>query len=1036
MATFIKKITVATPNRIPQVLTDINNLQGIDTSNETNNDILVFDSASGNLVARDSATLSKITVSNTFTPSGTIAGNLIPSADSTFSLGDSNSKWRSLHISGQTIFLGSLRLQDQGGNFAVTTADGSAVPSTSSLDSARAISLIDSSYIQLRQSAAAVDSALTTSLIDSAYIQARQTTTSPLNLGVDYIDSAEALKLIDANALDSARALNLIPKFGIDFIDSGAALTLIDANALDSARALNLIPKLGTEFVDSAETIKLIDANALDSARALNLIPKLGINFVDSNETKTLIDANALDSGRATKLIDSAYVRIRQDKAYSSLTGTPTIPTFGVDFVDSAYVTSVLPTLGGNFIDSAQALILIDANALDSGRATKLIDSAYVRIRQDKAYSSLTGAPTIPSLGNSFIDSAQALVLIDANALDSGRGQSLINSTLTNYVNRTQDTTFTSSILFNDNRRIKLGTDSDHVLYHDGSGQTRLEGSAGLKLEAGNDVFITTPSQGHMFFGDPGSSVRLYFNGIEKFRTSDSGTVVTGTIKVDSATIAGLKYPTSDGLGNQVVTTDGSGTLRFASVNALAGGLDSATLLALIDSAYLGNIVDSNFVAALITATGVNVQDEGSALPTTGATLNFVGDGVIVTGNGATKTVTISGGTVDSSFVLNNSIDSADALILIDANALDSGRAISLIDSAYVQARVTAGTDSSATIALIDAHALDSGRATSLIDSAYVQLRVTAGTDSATTIALIDEYALDSGRATKLIDSAYVRFRETPQDFAYASLTGKPTIPTFGVNFVDSGYVSGVLPKFGTDFVDSAATLILIDANALDSGRVIDLIDSSYIQLRQSATGGSDFIFKTIAVAGQSNVVADTTTDTLTLVGGDNVTITTDAASDTVTFTASVPRFGADFIDSAAALTLIDANALDSGRTTSLVDSSYVEARGLVKQTSIVLSSAGANQVVDTFSKTVSRTSKYMIEMKDSAQTDYHIAEVLLTHDGTTVYMTEYGIIKAVTTDSDLGTIDGDINSGNVRLKITTTRNNIKVSTSRISLGA
>ena len=74
--------------------------------------------------------------------------------------------------------------------------------------------------------------------------------------------------------------------------------------------------------------------------------------------------------------------------------------------------------------------------------------------------------------------------------------------------------------------------------------------------------------------------------------------------------------------------------------------------------------------------------------------------------------------------------------------------------------------------------------------------------------------------------------------------------------------------------------------------------------------------------------------------------------------------------------------------------------------------------------------------MKDSAQTDYHIAEVLLTHDGTTVYMTEYGIIKAVTTDSDLGTIDGDINSGNVRLKITTTRNNIKVSTSRISMGA
>jgi hypothetical protein len=41
--------------------------------------------------------------------------------------------------------------------------------------------------------------------------------------------------------------------------------------------------------------------------------------------------------------------------------------------------------------------------------------------------------------------------------------------------------------------------------------------------------------------------------------------------------------------------------------------------------------------------------------------------------------------------------------------------------------------------------------------------------------------------------------------------------------------------------------------------------------------------FGTIAVAGQSNVVADSTTDTLTLVAGTGITITTDATTDTVT---------------------------------------------------------------------------------------------------------------------------------------------------------
>ena len=43
-------------------------------------------------------------------------------------------------------------------------------------------------------------------------------------------------------------------------------------------------------------------------------------------------------------------------------------------------------------------------------------------------------------------------------------------------------------------------------------------------------------------------------------------------------------------------------------------------------------------------------------------------------------------------------------------------------------------------------------------------------------------------------------------------------------------------------------------------------------------------VFGTLAVSGQSNIVADSTTDTLTFAGS-NITITTNAATDTVTFT-------------------------------------------------------------------------------------------------------------------------------------------------------
>ena len=46
-------------------------------------------------------------------------------------------------------------------------------------------------------------------------------------------------------------------------------------------------------------------------------------------------------------------------------------------------------------------------------------------------------------------------------------------------------------------------------------------------------------------------------------------------------------------------------------------------------------------------------------------------------------------------------------------------------------------------------------------------------------------------------------------------------------------------------------------------------------------------VFKTIAVSGQTSVVGDSTTDTLTLVAGSGMTITTDASADSITFTST-----------------------------------------------------------------------------------------------------------------------------------------------------
>ena len=63
------------------------------------------------------------------------------------------------------------------------------------------------------------------------------------------------------------------------------------------------------------------------------------------------------------------------------------------------------------------------------------------------------------------------------------------------------------------------------------------------------------------------------------------------------------------------------------------------------------------------------------------------------------------------------------------------------------------------------------------------------------------------------------------------------------------------------------------------------------ITIASSGSGGSQNLFSTFAVSGQNSVVADTTTDTLELVAGGNMTITTDQTNDKITFASSQNLF-------------------------------------------------------------------------------------------------------------------------------------------------
>lgn len=95
------------------------------------------------------------------------------------------------------------------------------------------------------------------------------------------------------------------------------------------------------------------------------------------------------------------------------------------------------------------------------------------------------------------------------------------------------------------------------------------------------------------------------------------------------------------------------------------------------------------------------------------------------------------------------------------------------------------------------------------------------------------------------------------------------------------------------------------------------------------------------------------------------------------------------------------------------------------------LTSASVDQIIDTFHMDSARTCKYIIQLEHDSDFKYHSTEILLTHNDTDVFFTEYAVVQ---TDSSLGDFSATKVGNNISLTVSPAYTNTGIKAKRITI--
>ena len=164
-----------------------------------------------------------------------------------------------------------------------------------------------------------------------------------------------------------------------------------------------------------------------------------------------------------------------------------------------------------------------------------------------------------------------------------------------------------NEVLYSDNVKAKFGTGGDLEIYHDGSNSFIDDaGTGSLFLRSGTTYIQNAAGTKTAIATNSGGAQTFYHNNSAKLATSATGITVTGTIDVNGE----YSLPSADGSADQVLVTDGSGTLSFANNSATPGG--SNTQIQFNDSGSFGGASNLTYTSSTDTLSVTNLDVNGS----------------------------------------------------------------------------------------------------------------------------------------------------------------------------------------------------------------------------------------------------------------------------------------------------------------------------------------------------------------------------------------------------------------------------------------